>query len=169
MSREKGYNSIAAGKADASPEILTQVRKRKGPVAHIECLQCIPCDPCAASCPTGAISMGGAIINRPVLDEEKCIGCGMCLRKCSGLAISLIDLSSQPGKAIVELPYEYLPLPRKGDEVVAVDGQGRAVCSAQVLTSGHRPGDGSTAAVSIIFPTEYVQKVKSIKRINVEG
>lgn len=169
MSEEKGYRGIAENKADACPEILTQVRKRKGPVAHIECLQCIPCDPCAASCPTGAISMGGAIINMPVLDEEKCIGCGICLRKCSGLAISLIDLVSQPGKAIVELPYEYLPLPCKGNEVVAVDGQGKAVCSAQVLASGHRPGDGNTAAVCIIFPTEYVQRVKSIKRINVEG
>ena len=61
-----------------------------GGTAFIECLQTIACNPCEANCPTGAISIGAQISNRPVLDAKKCVGCGTCVSKCPGLAITVI-------------------------------------------------------------------------------
>lgn len=51
--------------------IPTRERMAKGPVAVIECIQCIPCNPCEMACPTGAISLGGAISNAPKLDGRQ--------------------------------------------------------------------------------------------------
>ena len=59
----------------------------KGPVAVIECAELIPCNPCEAACPSGAIKIGDSINNLPVLDEDKCTGCGICISSCPGLAI----------------------------------------------------------------------------------
>ena len=74
--------------------IPTRERMAKGPVAVIECIQCIPCNPCEMACPTGAISLGGAISNAPKLDGDKCIGCGKCVARCPGQAITTAPASS---------------------------------------------------------------------------
>ena len=45
----------------------------------IECKQNIPCNPCESACPHHAITIGNPITNLPVVDSEKCIGCGLCV------------------------------------------------------------------------------------------
>lgn len=64
--------------------IPSQERMKKGPVAVIECVQEIPCNPCENACPFGAIKIGDPITNLPVLDGEKCTGCGTCVAMCPG-------------------------------------------------------------------------------------
>lgn len=140
-------------------------RMARGPVAMIECLQCIPCNPCEHACPTGAISLGGEISNAPRLDEEKCIGCGRCIAECPGLAISVINKAYAPGEASLDFPFEYLPLPRTGDSVQAVDRAGASVCAAKVLAVINPPENDGTAVVRIAFPLEYADRVKSIRRL----
>lgn len=71
----------------------SEERLKKGPVAVIECCQNIPCNPCETACKFGAITVGDLITNLPVLDESKCVGCGVCLTKCPGLAIFVVDKS----------------------------------------------------------------------------
>ena len=94
----------------------SEERLKKGPVAVIECCQNIPCNPCETACKFGAITVGDLITNLPVLDESKCVGCGVCLTKCPGLAIFVVDKSKD--MATVSFPFEYLPLPEKGDIVI---------------------------------------------------
>ena len=48
--------------------------------------------------------------------DVDCIGCGMCVASCSGQAIFLVDETYEPGFATVTLPYEFLPLPEKGEK-----------------------------------------------------
>ena len=107
-------------------------RTAQGPVAVIECVQQIPCNPCEQACPFGAIVVGEDITALPRLDREKCRGCGLCLSKCPGLAIFLVDAAQPDGTALVALPYEYLPLPEPGATVDATDREGRFVVKAVV-------------------------------------
>lgn len=105
--------------------IPTRERMAKGPVAVIECIQCIPCNPCEMACPTGAISLGGAISNAPKLDGDKCIGCGKCVARCPGQAITVLNMAYSADKATLDFPYEFLPLPAEGDTVRAVNRAAR--------------------------------------------
>ncbi|HIP99899.1 TPA: 4Fe-4S dicluster domain-containing protein, partial [Candidatus Bipolaricaulota bacterium] len=73
-------------------------RLRRGACAVIECVEEIPCNPCEESCPVGAIRIGEKITTLPVIDFDRCTGCGTCLGVCPGLAIFLVDLSRE-GKA----------------------------------------------------------------------
>ena len=50
-----------------SPGVPTDARRRKGPVATIECLEDIPCNPCESSCKYDAIIVGEDITNLPHL------------------------------------------------------------------------------------------------------
>jgi len=91
-------------------------------VAILECVQEIPCNPCVDSCPVNAISMKN--INAvPINDFYKCIGCGKCVGLCPGLAIFVVKLKD--GKALITLPYEFLPLPVVGEKVQALDRNGK--------------------------------------------
>lgn len=100
-------------------------RLNKGPVAIIECPEQIPCNICASACPFHAISME-KVYEIPRLDENKCIGCGVCVAKCPGLAIFVIDLSRRD-KAYITLPYEMLPKPVKGGKAKLLNREGAVV------------------------------------------
>ena len=142
----------------------SEERLRRGPAAVIECCQNIPCNPCETACRYGAIRVGSPITNLPALDEEKCIGCGICLTKCPGLAIFLVDKSG--GTARVSFPFEYLPLPEKGDVVKAVDRAGRCVCDAEVVRVNNARANDSTPVLTVEVPLDAADEVRSIRRLN---
>ncbi len=110
-------------KEDVAKVTPPLARLQKGPCAVIECFQKIPCNPCATSCPFGAIERGNDINELPVINWDICTGCGICVVNCPGLAIFVVDLS-QPDKAVVKLPYEFLPLPKVGETVTAIRRDG---------------------------------------------
>ncbi|MBO8137865.1 MAG: 4Fe-4S binding protein [Desulfotomaculum sp.] len=121
-----------------TPEDLAEVmpsedRLARGPVAMAECFQNIPCDPCYHSCKRQAIKPFNDINERPQIDHEKCNGCGLCLTRCPGLAIFVIDQTYSENKALVKIPYEFLPLPVEGDIVDAVNRAGETVGEAKVV------------------------------------
>ena len=98
--------------------------------AIIECPQAIPCNPCETSCPSGAISVGGNINGIPYIDYDKCTGCGICVMKCPGLAIFLIQ--EKDDYSLVGIPYELLPLPEKGQKVNLLDKEGKIVGKGEI-------------------------------------
>jgi ferredoxin len=53
-----------------------------------KCPQNHPC-PALSMCPVGALSQTD--FNAPVVDEEKCIDCGKCVRFCPMGALALQD------------------------------------------------------------------------------
>ena len=90
-------------------------------IAVLECVQEIPCNPCVDSCPLHAISMKD-INAPPINDFNKCIGCTKCVGVCPGLAIFVVKIQGK--KALITLPYEFVPVPKVGDIVKAVDRNG---------------------------------------------
>jgi Fe-S-cluster-containing hydrogenase component 2 len=144
------------------PGMPAEERIKKGPVACIECTQEIPCNPCEEACPYGAITVGKPITNLPKLDEEKCIGCGLCIAACPGLAIFVVNGSKE--KAEVSFPFEYYPLPNKGDEVDCVDREGNTVVKGKVLRIIKPPKYDATVVITVKVPIEYLRTVRSIKR-----
>jgi len=140
-------------------------RFSKGPVAILECVQEIPCNPCEDACPFGAIRVGSPITNCPTLAQDKCSGCGVCVAQCPGLAIFIVDKTYSPTQAAVSFPFEYLPLPEKGDTVQAVSRACEFVCEATVIKIINIKRHDHTPVVTIAVPKEFADSVRSIRRI----
>lgn len=137
-------------------------RYEKGPVAVIECVQEIPCNPCEAVCSFGAIHVGDVITNLPKLEENKCTGCGICVSKCPGLAIFIVDKSYSKEQATVSFPYEYYPIPEAGQIRQAVDRKGKVVCQGEVVKVVNPKSFDATPLVTLAIPKEYADVVRSL-------
>ena len=146
-----------------SPGVPSQTRRQKGPVAVIECMEDIPCNPCESSCNVGAIVVGEDITNLPHLDGEKCVACQTCVYICPGQAIFMVDESLPDGRATVMMPYEYRPLPEKGEVVTALDRAGQELGDAMVVAVRKTKRMDETATVTIEVPREWSMKARAIR------
>jgi len=125
---------------EASPGYPSAEHLTRGPMVVIECVQDIPCNPCEAACPHGAIFVGNPITNLPIFYAEKCDACGRCIPICPGQAIFRVDITYSKDKATVAFPYEFLPMPEKGDIVQGV-------------------------MITVVVPKNLAMEVRSMKRL----
>jgi len=146
---------------DLEKVIPDKKRLAEGPVVIIECFQKIPCDPCAISCKLGAIKPFKDINDLPVVDFDKCTGCGICISSCPGLAIFVIDMNYSDDKSLIKLPHEMLPLPEKGEEVYALDREGSTLGKVKVVKV--LKIKNKTNIISLEVPKNIAMKVRSIK------
>ena len=146
---------------DLEKVIPDKKRLAKGPVVIIECFQKIPCDPCAASCKFGAIKSFKDINDLPIVDFDKCTGCGICISSCPGLAIFVIDENYSDEKSLIKIPHEMLPLPEKGEDVYALDRAGSILGKVKVIKV--LKIKNKTNIFSLEVPKSMVMKVRSIK------
>jgi len=151
------------------PGMPSKDRLKKGPVAVIECAQEIPCDPCVLSCSKGAIEIGEDINGLPVLKEDECIGCGLCIPACPGLAIFVVDLMFSKENALVQLPHEFLPLPKKGETVQCLNREGRNASEGRVIRISNPKKNDRTPVLSVTLPKEFAQEVRAIRIIKRRG
>lgn len=125
----------------------------------IECTQNIPCNPCQDACHKGCISIGKHMTSLPIsVSESECINCGMCVASCPGQAIFLVEEHDDFG--LVTLPYEFLPLPKKGDTGIALGRDGKALCDAEVVNVRSVKAYDHTALVTMKVPSEYVDRAR---------
>jgi Fe-S-cluster-containing hydrogenase component 2 len=137
-------------------QLPTKKQLDKG-VAILECVQEIPCNPCVDSCPVQAISMKD-VNAPPVNDFDRCIGCTKCVGVCPGLAIFVVKVKDQ--KAWVTLPYEFVPAPKKGDVVQALDRTGNVRGDA-VITRVTK--QGKTLVVTIEIESGLAMDIRNIR------
>ncbi len=133
------------------------------PKAITECYEEIPCNPCSTSCPFDAIYIGEDINTAPIVDFEKCTGCGICVYNCPGLAIFTVqELDSE--NARFKIPYELRPLPEKGETWSGVNRAGEIITEVLIekisLTSKH----DKTALVQVLVPLEFIKDFITIRR-----
>lgn len=148
----------------ASPGIPCDKRLEEGPVAFIECVQEIPCNPCEEACPYGAIEVGKPITNLPKLKADKCKGCGICIAACPGLAIFKVHKNYSKTTSLVEFPFEYYPLPEKGEEVRCVNRAGEFITKGKVIKVVNLDKFDSTPLITVEIPKQYCLEVRSIQR-----
>lgn len=148
-----------------SPGYPSQTRIEQGPVAVIECNQDIPCNPCETVCRFGAIKVGQPITNLPRLFEDKCTGCGRCVPVCPGMAIFLLHRNFTEKEACLTVPYEFLPVPEKNEEIECLDRKGRNVCPGRVIRVVRPEKNQMTALITFSFPKKFCHKVRSFKQI----
>mgnify|MGYP000464239836 CR=1 FL=1 len=137
-------------------QLPSEKQLEKG-VAILECVQEIPCNPCVDSCPVHAISMKD-INAPPINDFERCIGCTKCVGVCPGLAIFVVKVKGR--KAWVTLPYEFIPTPKAGDVVQALDRCG-AVRGKALVTKVVR--QGKTLVVTIEIESGLAMDIRNIR------
>jgi Fe-S-cluster-containing hydrogenase component 2/bacterioferritin-associated ferredoxin len=143
-------------------------RLNKGPAAIIECFQRIPCNPCQKACRMGAIQAFSDINDLPVMDFDKCNGCGLCISQCPGLAIMVVDWRYSSYEFLLRIPYEFTPLPKQGDTVRAVDREGKYVCDARVDSVWILKN--KTNIVSLVMPKdENINALYRVKHFNIKG
>jgi Fe-S-cluster-containing hydrogenase component 2 len=149
--------------SDIAAILPDEQRLRQGPVAIIECFQEIPCDPCSEACAHGAIRAFEHVCHLPAVDHALCNGCGLCVVRCPGLAIFVVDLSGEGSLATVKLAYEYLPLPQAGQEVMALDRRGAVLGPAKVLSCQRPRSFDRTALITLELPKEQAMAVRGIR------
>ncbi len=146
------------------PGVPSKERAEKGPVAVIECAEEFPCNPCESACTHAAINVGHPITNLPTLKEDLCTGCGICLARCPGLAIFMMDLSYSKDEAAVSFPHEFLPVPEEGDKVKAVNRGGRVVTTGKVIKVRNHRSQDRTPVVTIAVSKKHAWVVRGIHR-----
>ena len=149
---------------DEEVEKYPGVTHAKGIHPVMECSQNIPCNPCQDACPKHCIKIGKNITALPAVDESvECVGCGMCVASCSGQAIFLINENYEPGYATVTLPYEMLPLPKKGDKGMGLSRSGKEICEAEVVEVRTSPAFDHTNLLTMKVPADMVMKARFYK------
>lgn len=132
------------------------------PKAVIECYENIACNPCSTSCPFDAITIGADINTIPVVDFDKCTGCGICVYSCPGLAIIVSRLLGQ--KAEFKIAYEFLPAPIKGEVWDAVNRNGEVIGSAFIKSVNSAARLDRTNLVTIEVDNEFLYDFVTIRR-----
>ena len=136
----------------------TTTQLEKG-VAILECIQHIPCNPCVDICPVHAITMD-TINTPPKINYTTCIGCGKCISICPGLAIFLIKYTKN-NTALLTLPYEFYPIPKKGDTVNALNREGTIIhhnAPVKKVTK-HQ----TTHTITIEIPKKHAMNIRNIQ------
>jgi Fe-S-cluster-containing hydrogenase component 2 len=163
--RSENIGKVKRGRSRRIRRISSESSFCNGPKAVIECFEEIPCDPCVDACPKGAIRIEGSITALPVLDFEKCTGCGLCIPACPGLAVFVVDSDWSENEGRVKLPYEFLPLPEEKETVIVLDQNGKEIGTGRVHSILNPLGFDHTAVISLIGPKEIVAKVRHFKPV----
>ncbi len=130
----------------------------------IECYEAIPCNPCETSCPTGAITVGENINDVPVIDYEKCNGCGICMTECPGLAVFMLRELPEEESALIGIPYELIPLPEKGEKVHLLGREGETLSDGVVQRVFKSPN--KTHGVYVKAPAEIAGEVRGVSPVS---
>ena len=150
---EKGY--IADDEIERYPGVV----QKAGVHPVMECSQNIPCNPCQDACPKGCITIGDNITSLPIVNADAdCIGCGMCVASCSGQAIFLMKEEDEMTE--ITMPYEFLPLPEKGDVGTGLSRSGQPVCEAEVVSVKSSGAFDHTNLLTIKVPAKYGMAVR---------
>lgn len=132
--------------------------------AITECYEEIPCNPCETSCPFGAITVGADINTPPRVDFDKCTGCGICVYSCPGLAIFTVQTMGDD--VLFTIPYEFVPRPKVGDTMSAVNRAGEVIGTCRIERVTDRERQDKTALLTVRVPKEHLYDFITVRRMS---
>ncbi len=138
-------------------------RLAEGPIAVTECFQNIACNPCVAACAKHAISMEPDMNGLPHVDPRICNGCGICVGRCPGLAIFVVDMTWSETKALVKIPFEFYPVPEPGQLVCGLNRAGEEQGWFRVVRVVSGGAKNLTRVISLEVPKELAMEVRNIR------
>ncbi|HTY07657.1 MAG TPA: 4Fe-4S binding protein, partial [Candidatus Edwardsbacteria bacterium] len=111
-----------------------------------------------------AIVVGANINDLPQVDHNKCNGCSICVSRCPGLAIFVVDATYSATESAVSFPYEFLPLPHKDETVEAIDREGKLRSLAKVVRVVNTKAQGKTPVVTLAVPKGLEKDIRFFRR-----
>ena len=123
------------------------VRLLRGRAAVTACPGQDECGMCAMACGFGALKKPG---RDPIVDHDKCIGCGACVKACPRFNMRLVD-GSKGEFAEITVKCPLSALPADGETVLVLDASGAELGIGRVVQSYPLP-DGAHGIVR--FRTE---------------
>jgi Fe-S-cluster-containing hydrogenase component 2 len=132
------------------------------PKAITECYEEIPCNPCSTSCPFDAIYIGEDINTAPIVDFEKCTGCGICVYNCPGLAIFTVQ--TKEDHLVFKIPYELVPYPEKGELVDAINRNGDIIGECEIEKVSITNRHDKTALLQVKVAQELLYEFITVRR-----
>ena len=150
-------------KEDVQKVTPPDARFAKGPCVIVECFQEIPCNPCVDACKAKAITKARDINDLPKVDFDKCNGCGVCIAQCPGLAIFVVDKTYSPTHAVVPIPYEFVPVPEKGQFACGLNRAGEDKGWFEVVRVMSGGPKNKTTTVWLAVQQDLAMEIRSIK------
>jgi len=139
----------------------------EGVLPVIHCSQEIPCNPCADLCPNGLIIVDRKDIRSVptfIGNNFCCAACERCVAGCPGLAITLVDYSSNPDRPIVSIPYEFTRDEISASDIVTVlDTRGEKLGDLEVIDVHSIPSSDRTWVVQVAADAEIATQIAGIQ------
>jgi bacterioferritin-associated ferredoxin len=76
----------------------------------------------------------------------------------------VVDYSYSESESLISIPYEFTPLPEVGENVPAMDREGKDVCCARVVRILNTKNTDKTPVVSLAVPKEFVYDVRHFRK-----
>lgn len=139
----------------------------EGVLPIIHCSQEIPCNPCAGLCPNGLIIVDHKDIRSVpafIGNNFCCAACERCVAGCPGLAITLVDYSSNPERPTVSIPYEFTRDVISANDIVTVlDTQGTKLGELEVVDVHTIPSSDRTLVVQVVADASIATHIAGIQ------
>lgn len=141
-----------------------QIEHKKRKIAALECFEEIPCNLCQGACPEKAIEIGRVPRTKDfILDETRCIGCGVCVDICPSGAISMIQEREEYPTSVLVLPWKGTRHWKAGESVVLVNRRGESLGSSRV--TGILPlAESKTQLVEVDVPNHLLWEARGLKK-----
>jgi ferredoxin len=160
--------AVADSKRIKSFSGVPQVEQKKRLVASVECFEEIPCRACQTACPEEAILIGRVPrpVDVPILTEDKCTACGICVSACPSSAI--VMLQEEPDKSVSKLvlPWRGARPWRVGEFASLLNRRGETLGSARVIKASEIADvqtSGKVQQVEVEVPTHLVWEARGLK------
>ena len=132
------------------------------PIASVECFEEIPCNICHTVCPVNAIETGRVPRLKPVLDENKCTGCTLCLNACPSASIAMFQERDEHPLSSLTLSWRGERAWKQGELATLLNRKGETLGSARITGLPEVPA-GEPQLVQLDVPTHLVWEARSLR------
>jgi hypothetical protein len=75
----------------------------------------------------------------------------------------MVDLNYNKRMARISIPYEFLPIPKKGTRISVTGRKGERLCDSQVQSVRKPQKYDHTAVISFLIPKKYAMRARHIR------